>query len=136
MLSNVEKINKSVLDTQLEEVKKNQQTTEAANDRIKLQLEIRKIKARLRSDGNESLLERMDFKNNYSASTKEYMLKLQQMEKDQENRAGRQLTGQRDFLAVNKRDIRAIEEAINGQSSSQLSSKFPDSTLGGSTARS
>ena len=51
-------------------------------DRIKTQLEIRKIKVRLRSEGREGLIDALDFRNNYSSINKEYVLKLAKEEED------------------------------------------------------
>ena len=72
---------KGALVTQMDRIKKMKKQNEVKN-RIKTQLEIRKIKARLRSEGREGLIDSLDFRNNYSSINKEYVLKLAKEEED------------------------------------------------------
>ena len=72
---------KGAVDSQMDRMKKMKKRNEV-KDRIKTQLEIRKIKARLRSEGREGLIDSLDFRNNYSSINKEYVLKLAREEED------------------------------------------------------
>ena len=80
-MSNMEAAFKGAVDSQMDRMKKMKKRNEV-KDRIKTQLEIRKIKARLRSEGREGLIDSLDFRNNYSSINKEYVLKLAREEED------------------------------------------------------
>lgn len=80
-MSNMQAALKIELVTQMDRMKKMKKRNEVHNS-IKTQLEIRKIKVRLRSEGREGLIDTLDFRNNYSSINKEYVLQLAREEED------------------------------------------------------